>query len=351
MVGCLLLAGVVLGVGLRLFAEQAHAHPETSFVEDSPGEHYQLAIEQRDWAKVAYWIVVMQFLSVEPVYVWMALIAGIAWLVFLLQAGQVRFRCERPLLLMLLAFIAGIASTWLTHAVIVVQEELYGFGWHDSDLSRGMLYFFTVGLREELCKLIGFMPFVPILLRAPHNRLPMLMVAGAVGLGFAAAENISYYASGFGVALPVRFLTANFFHIAATGLCGYAFCQIFTNHRHGLQDFFTTFAVVVAIHGLYNSLLVLPQLDGFELFATAVYILMCYQFFQVMHQWRSLGSEPISLTANFLFVLSSVVAMVLCLQIAQMGLMEAIRVLSPELLGSVLLVILFIREINEPLQP
>lgn len=318
----------------------------------TPHVHYRLAIQDRNWFGLAYWIVVMLFSTVEPVYVGMAFVSGLAWLSFLLQAGQIRLRIAAPLGLMLLAFGAGVVSVFLTHGAVVIQEDLFGFTLPDSGLLSGLLYFFLgVGLREELCKLICFMPLVPVLLRNRQQRLMQLLLPAAVGLGFAAAENIFYYAGGLGAAAPARFLSANFFHIAATGLCGYAFCQIFIEQHGGFNDFMATFVIVTAIHGLYNSLLALPELQGFELFATAVYILMCYQFFQVLHQWRAVGQEFISLTAHFLFALALVVAMALCFQAAIIGVSETIKIMFPELLGSALLVIMFIREIREPLAP
>ena len=58
---------------------------------------------------------------------------------------------------------------------------------------------------------------VPLLL-ARKSRLEMIITAGCVGLGFAAAENLIYFASAGPAAAFGRFLTANFLHTALSGL-------------------------------------------------------------------------------------------------------------------------------------
>jgi RsiW-degrading membrane proteinase PrsW (M82 family) len=97
------------------------------------------------------------------------------------------------------------------------------------------------------------LPFVPIFL-IRNQRLETLVIGGCVGLGFAVQENLQYFAEVGPTAAFGRFLTANFFHFAATGLVGLALCDWLRSpvaacfHSSGPSS-----AVIVA-HGCYDAL-------------------------------------------------------------------------------------------------
>ncbi|MCA1964514.1 MAG: PrsW family intramembrane metalloprotease [Prosthecobacter sp.] len=150
--------------------------------------------------------------------------------------------------------VAGIASIWPTVSLIAWQEQEMGIGLSQEpapfplDLWHLIL---GVGLREEICKLALAAFFMPWLLwrRAPGKAL---MTGAFVGLGFALEENLDYYQSmGGAVALP-RFLSANFLHVALTGLATHALYEMLRT-RFARADFFlTTLGTVILAHAAYD---------------------------------------------------------------------------------------------------
>src|SRR5204863_1796192 len=116
-----------------------------------------------------------------------------------------------------------------------------------------LFFMLSVGPREEIIKLAFFVPFLPLLLFR-KDRLEALMVAGCVGLGFAVWENLQYFAQyGSAVAFP-RFLTANFFHFALTGLNGLALCDFLRSPIRRVLPFVGILAGTSFAHGAYDTL-------------------------------------------------------------------------------------------------
>ncbi|MEM1296086.1 MAG: PrsW family glutamic-type intramembrane protease, partial [Verrucomicrobiota bacterium] len=146
-----------------------------------------------------------------------------------------------------------------------------------------------IGLREEFIKLVCFLPLIPFLLKRA-NPIEALVVAGFVGLGFAIQENLSYYSRSGGNATVSRFLSANFFHLAMTGLAGYAAYRFAQLPRRRWEEFLATFLTVVLAHGIYDALLTLPEFIEHSWLAIIVFALLAYRFFGVAHglpfTWR-----------------------------------------------------------------
>lgn len=153
--------------------------------------------------------------------------------------------------------VAGIASIWPTISLIAWQEQerisLTGSGAATPQTFPMDLWHLIVGvgLREESCKLALTAFFMPWLV---WRRMPgMALMTGAfVGLGFALEENVDYYESmGGAVALP-RFLSANFMHVAMTGLTTHALYDMLRSRFATADRFLLTFAAVVTAHAVYD---------------------------------------------------------------------------------------------------
>jgi hypothetical protein len=177
----------------------------------------------------------------------------------------------------------------------------------------------------------------------------MLIVAGCVGLGFGALENIGYFQQHM-ASSAARFLTANFFHIVLTGLLGLAVCRAVKWPRQCLNHLPGVFLTVVLIHGLYNALISLPDLQDYQVFAMTAYILLSYQFFGETRALRPSGRDTISLTATFLFGISTLVAATYVFMSYDMAMTNAAKLLFPELLAVVVIVFMFLREIPQPVR-
>lgn len=109
-----------------------------------------------------------------------------------------------------------------------------------------------VGVPEETVKLMMFACLLPLLVRKRASRAIVALTAGCVGLGFALAENVRYFVDqDVGLALG-RLLTANFMHIAMTGLLGLKLAAFFKSRFHKVGEFATAFGMVVLAHGAYD---------------------------------------------------------------------------------------------------
>jgi len=230
----------------------------------------------------------------------------------------------------------------------VVQDDILGHHAGDT-LPQAFAYFIGgVGLREELCKLLLFVPFVPILLKR-DNELEAMLVASFVGLGFAIEENGNYYMMSEAASAPGRFLTANFFHIALTGMNGLYLYRACRWGRNWINQFLFIFPLTIVVHGAYDALLELPEVEGGGFWAMVVYVAFCQYYFKSFHPLRTDGRRTVSLTGSLIFGVSLLGATVIAFQIATLGPRAGATLIFSELLGSVVLLFLFFREIREPL--
>src|SRR5207244_9548964 len=97
----------------------------------------------------------------------------------------------RPLLYGL-SFVLGILSIYPTLLAVVTEESIFKFKMVNQPLPDAIYFVFGVGLREELCKLLLFLPLLPALLKR-GSRIEAMTCGALVGLGFAAEENVGYF--------------------------------------------------------------------------------------------------------------------------------------------------------------
>ncbi len=273
-------------------------------------------------------------------------IAGCCWLAFLWQAlktpglGDLRFWCA------LLAIPLGALSIWPTHFFRLWQEHAWNL--HDSaELIPGVrFYVLGVGLREEVAKLLCVLPLMPVMLRI-RDELTVLLVSGCVGLGFAIAENVNYFAGSGGTAAMGRFLTANPLHFSLTGLAGLMLYRVLRNPRGWGSYAAGVFGLLVFAHGLYDAFIALPALQEYALFSMIIFALVVYQFFHELRELRPKQGDTISLSANFLCGVSVLTASTFVYLSATIGMSVAFDVLASGVTGLAVMVYLFLREMPE----
>ncbi len=182
----------------------------------------------------------------------LALTLFAAWLWYFILVshsdhGRWRWLCPIP------AVVAGVLSIWPTLTLVAWQDFTGGMT-AEAPFPQDLIYYVLgVGLREEACKLALFAFFLPWLLWRRQPGLALLTGA-FVGLGFALEENVSYYQEGGGVAWA-RFVTANFLHIAMTGICAHSLYEMLRTRFARADQFIASFAGIVAAHGVYDWLL------------------------------------------------------------------------------------------------
>ncbi len=311
-------------------------------------EHYQRLerlAANGEWGTLWWQLPRSMWLGALPGPTVLALITGASWLAFTLQAGQPHRPTGIRWQLAVLGVVLGVVSIWPTLFAIYWQEHEWGLR-SANDLAGGLRFFILgVGLREELAKLLLFLPLVPWIIRRGSER-EALLVAACVGLGFAMEENISYLFSSVGSSSG-RFLVANFLHMSLTGLAGLAVCRGIWNPRERGAEAVAVVLLAILAHGMYDALIVLPALAQYAVGSSLVSILLAYQFFHELRHWWQPPGETISLTATFLVAVSLVVASSLVYLASLVGFREAIGGAMIPAVSLGVMVYLFLREIPE----
>lgn len=348
MVIWILAAGIGLGFVAERMVQSDDQSVEVNVNRAKDWQSLETLAEQGEWSSL-WWALpkVAYFRPTGPGPVALALIAGGCWLIFLWQALKLPGLRDLRLWCLLLAIPLGVLSIWPTLFWNYWQEQVWNL--RDSpELIPGIRYYvLSVGLREELAKLLCLLPLMPILLRR-RDELTVLIVSGAVGLGFAIEENIGYFASTRGTATLGRFLTANPFHITLTALAGLALYRALRFPKGWASHSLGTFGMLVIAHGLYDSFFALPALGGdYALFGMIIFALVVYQFFRELRELRPTQGDMISLSANFLAGVSLLTAATFVYLSATLGTSVAFDSLVSGIISQAVMVYLFLREMPE----
>ena len=321
--------------------------------QQTPQLALQVAVAGHRWGDLARPVTAIWRSYFTPLPLALAALAGLVWLTIVLQLGQpaglVCFRTAIPLL----AVAAGLASTWAVLYAVFWQDEMWGLK-QTGDLLGDAAYFIVgVGLREELVKLAFFLPFVPLLL-ARRSRLETIITAGCVGLGFAAAENLIYFASAGPGAAFGRFLTANFLHTALTGLLGLAFCDALAQPLKKGWVFLVTLPAVVLVHGLYDLILSLPvesvkEKAGLAALAGLVFICLALYFFHQLRPLRDPATDQVSPAAILIAGLSLLTGVIFVCAAHELGFAFAIFTLLAQVFVLGMIAYLFYWQLGEGL--
>lgn len=305
---------------------------------------FEIAALDRDFPTVLALTIPKTFYHVPPMILALGIASGLVWLLFSLQCAHYLSAGWRQGWRALLAVLLGVVSIPLTVLTIALEEGMLHLA-EQHDAVGGLAYFVVgVGLREEFWKLALC---APILWLCRHRgKLEILILASIVGLGFAVEENL-YYFRDYGILVaPARFLTANFFHMAATGYLGLSLFEVFRGELAGDQ-LAKRFAIVVALHGGYDALLSVPALKEYGYFSTGCYVYLCYLYFHELRRLRPVSKEPVSLTANFAFGLSVVLAGTFIYLCRHVSVASALQILGESGLELAALVYMFAQELPE----
>jgi RsiW-degrading membrane proteinase PrsW (M82 family) len=344
-------AGIVAGYAAQYFWQTAPVDPGELILRNHGAPHPVVELErlaaQGKWVEVWWAIPKSQWWRIAqrgPVI--LAALTGGCWLLFMLQALQVRGPLDPRLWLALAAVPLGVLSVWPTHFFALWQEFAWGLE-ENMSLFHGLRFFtLGVGLREETAKLLCLLPLMPLLLRL-HSDLAAMLTSGCVGIGFALAENAGYFASTGGVDTLGRYLTANPFHLTLTGLIGLAVYRAFRHPRDWGPQALATFGLMVFAHGLYDAFIGVPVLAEYSLLGTIIFAAVVYQFFRELRDARQRRPDVISLTANFLCGVSLVTSAAFVYLSATVGCSDAFDFLFQGAAGLAVMVYLFLREMPE----
>ena len=271
------------GIGAGYVAEKVYQPKQVDASETkkarSSWDDVEKLADEGEWAQVLWKIpkhVLRRFEYRGPLV--LAGLACLCWLVFLWQAVDMPGWFDLRLWCMPLAILLGVISLWPTHFFDLWQERVWNLR-DSSELIPGLRYYILgVGAREEVAKLLCLLPLMPILLRI-RSEFVALIISGSVGLGFAFAENIGYFAASQGTAAMGRFLMANPFHVALTGLAGLMLYRTLRNPYAWWSHALGVFGILIFAHGLYDAFIALPALREYALLTTIIFALTMYRFF------------------------------------------------------------------------
>jgi RsiW-degrading membrane proteinase PrsW (M82 family) len=311
-----------------------------------PEHRLYIAAQERRWEDMVPPLKEIQTRLLEPVPMTLAAIAGLVWLIIALQAIQPRRALFFRVFVPLIAVVAGMASTFPTLLSGLWVEEMFGLRHSGAFVDDTLFFMLSVGPREELSKLALFLPFVPILL-IRKSRLEMLVTAGCVGLGFAVWENLIYFKQfGAAVAFP-RFLTANFFHLALTGLNGLALCEALRNPARDFMAFIGTLLLTVAAHGAYDTLASLQHVRLMMLGAMIIYMLVSLWFFRTLRILRDGSTDQLNIGATFVVGISLLASTIIILAARQIGFDLTMFIFAAVGFGMIMVAYMFYWQLGE----
>lgn len=307
----------------------------------SPDVRLQDAIRRRDWRAAARWFLPAQYGDATPGILILALISGLVWFTLCIQMGLVDERPRFRIPLYLGAFVLGVASTYVTLALALL-EHAYGFDEKGQPLADAIYYVVGVGLREELSKALLLLPLLAIVLRWGRRR-EALACGALVGLGFAAEENIGYFHMGLATALA-RFLTANFLHVSTTGIAAVAIDDALRGREARAGDLSRALMTVIAAHGLYDFFLSSTAITGAGSFLSMlVFVFLARRFVGAL---RDLPGREKPLLRSFCVGLAIVAGSTFVYASALVGPGAAAVALAGGALGLALVTMVFLQELR-----
>ena len=300
----------------------------------------ELATHDHRWAAAAGWSLVSIFIESRPAPFVLASIAALMWLMFSMTLGKAKE--GRRWTIYLVAFVLGIVSIVPTDIVISVENQL-GFT-EKVDAAANLVYYVGgVGLREEVCKVLLFLPLIPWLKKRGSSSLEVLVAGALVGLGFAAVENIQYYLPLDKSVALTRFVTANFFHMALTAVCAKALYDLIALRKEAIASL-NPIGVMILVHGLYDYLLVTPIFEGADYLSMVAFIVLSHYFFARIDEARGRPEPDMLLVQRFAQALGIVCAAALVATSLELGAATAFAELVMSLVGVAIIVIMFVRQ-------
>jgi protease PrsW len=309
-----------------------------------PGPKYKLAVHDRNWRAAVRNLPALWTPSLRGTGIGMAAASALGWAFFCARLGKMGQRWRFRLPMYASAFVLGVLSVLPTVFLIAVEEAQLRLV-ETGDAARDVLFFvFGVGLREELSKILLFLPLLPIL-RRKGDKLDVLVCGALVGLGFAAEENLGYLAqenlsTGLG-----RFLTANFFHMALTGTLASAVDDFVSDRERHAEAFFRTSLFVVVIHGGYDFMLSHAEFGG-AYFAMMAFVFLTRLFLDAVDVARRRADRGITPLHAFVIAVAVVTGVSLAYAVLTVGAKGAFLVLGSGLLGQAIIVAVFVRSLR-----
>jgi RsiW-degrading membrane proteinase PrsW (M82 family) len=276
----------------------------------------------------------------------LALLAGAIWYIILVHSGSrepMRWWRYLP------PIFAGIASVWLLRWWQGTLNYATNPANAETPTHEILEWIMHVGLPEEGAKLCLFAFFLPVLLHLGSG-VKAALTAGCVGLGFALDENLQYFRNyGTQVAIP-RLVTANFVHLALTGILGWHLYELFRTRFHHATEFLTAFCLVVTAHAIYDFSGGIVALEWGMDMARLIILVLCARFYlPLLHDvsGRHPGGLHITRTAVFILGTALLSGILMIVTVWEMRSLNGITVVLAQLIGVAIVGLIYVREWHE----
>ena len=315
--------------------------------------HYTLFkyyLKEGNYTKMLYHLTIEEYKS----YSWKAFVtcgvAGLGWVLFLVHLGSGWFWKRKEQLLIPTALTLGFISTIFCLGLVVVQDHLLNHqGFEGKSVIYNLAYcVLGIGLREEVCKLLFFLPLL-YFIKDIKEDYKILCYCSLVGLGFAIEENIGYFMRAGQGAIMARFLTANFAHTFMTGFTCYYLVKAVQRGGHAWDDFTTTFIKMIGIHGIYDFLLSDPTMiaKGMPFFSMMIYVYVAMLYLRLLMNTAPPAHQFVSLTRVFTIVLCCTIGVIFMMISSETGMKTAIKAIASGIIVYAIYAYMFYREFNE----
>jgi len=301
------------------------------------GARSQLAFEQHRWGPWLGWMWPAVYMrGTWPAWALAAFSAGL-W-------GWFCWRLGGRMGMLVAAFGLGVMSIYLTHLLIHLKHLIPALA-ETGDLVGDAIYFVLgVGLREELAKLLCFLPMLYWLRRGKAQGEGLILGAG-VGLGFAFIENVSYFEAGVLGTAMTRFLTANFLHMSLTAIAAEAVTRAVRERTDtATASAVNTFGLVVLLHGAYDWFLVTPGMADYSILAMTIFVVTSQLFLRALPMGRGRTGIPLEQVVVRALVVLTGATFVYGAAVA--GPQAAAVASAQGVLGVVLILVMFHRELG-----
>lgn len=307
------------------------------------------AAKSGNWLQVFRHFLKSQLEALRPVPVVVSLVAGTLWSLLLLSLLP---QWPKPgfVLLCLAALLLGAMSTWPTVVSGMWMDASFGLEEGSDFFSTLWFMLVSVGLREEIWKVVLFSPFLLLTVRS-GNDAQALLLGAFVGLGFAVEENIGYVMSNAeGVAVS-RFVSANMLHFMLTGATALALTRAVRDPKARAMDSLQVLLMAIGLHGIYNTLLSqpVPGLGDMSNFHGAALVGCATLFFREVERLIPLRGARVSRTGLFCWGLCALFCLELIAATLRVGFQQGLFITWQAALASVFAGAIFIHFVREPL--
>jgi RsiW-degrading membrane proteinase PrsW (M82 family) len=308
-----------------------------------------MAVESGNWLNALPYYVRSQMALLRPIPLLISALAGGIWSLLILSLLPKRLTIGFGFAALAALFL-GVASTWPTVISGIWMDRTFGLEEGSDFLSTLVYMVVSVGVREEVLKLLLFSPLLVLTVR-PGKDAEALLLGAFVGLGFAVEENIGYVMGAPGGVGVSRFVSANMMHFMLTGATSLALTRAVRDPRGWGLEALQVLVLAIGLHGIYNALLSqpVPGLGDMSYFHGAALVGCAALFFREIPSLPRVQGTLFSRTALFCWGLCLLFCLELTVATTLYGFRDALGLTGQAALASVFTGYIFLHFIREPL--